>query len=101
MAGNFVKFAGPLTENDLPVDSHELIALCAPRPVFISSGALQGDGWGDAKGMILASAGAGPVYKPLGNEHVCAAEFPPTQTALIDGDLAFRQHSPGQTTYSN
>src|SRR5213079_753464 len=59
MAGNSLKYAGPLTPNDLPVDSHELIALCAPRPVFISSGAVQGDGWVDAKGMFLAGAHAG------------------------------------------
>ena len=57
MAGNFIKYAGPLTWNDMPVDSHELIALCAPRPVFISAGA-NGDGWVDAKGMFLAAAGA-------------------------------------------
>ena len=37
-AGNFVKYAGPQSQNDLPVDAHELIALCAPRPVFISCG---------------------------------------------------------------
>src|SRR5207244_2915225 len=61
MAGNFIKYAGPLNWNDLPVDSHELIALCAPRPVFVSAGTLEkGDGWVDAKGMFLAAAGAGP-----------------------------------------
>ena len=68
MAGNFLKYAGPLTENDLPVDAHELIALCAPRPVFIGAGATSGDGWVDAKGMFLAAVGAGPVYKLLGGE---------------------------------
>lgn len=48
MAGNYLKYAGPLTPNDLPVDAHELVALCAPRPVFISSGD-KGDQWVDAK----------------------------------------------------
>ena len=52
MAGNFIKYAGPLNWGDLPVDSHEFIALCAPRPVFISAGATQGDGWVDAKGHV-------------------------------------------------
>src|SRR5205085_5160763 len=69
MDGNFLKYAGPLTPNDLPVDSHELIALCAPRPVFISGGSLEeGDGWVDAKGMFMAAVAAGPVYKLLGKK---------------------------------
>ena len=101
MAGNFLKYAGPLTENDLPVDAHELIALCAPRPVFIGAGATSGDGWVDAKGMFLAAVGAGPVYKLLGGKELGTSEFPSIGTALIDGDIAFRQHSGGHTPAPN
>jgi hypothetical protein len=101
MAGNFLKYAGPLTWNDLPVDSHELIALCAPRPVFISAGSTNGDSWVDAKGMFLAAAGAGPVYKLLGKKEMGTAEFPPMETPLTDGEVAFRQHSGGHTDIPN
>jgi hypothetical protein len=101
MAGNFLKYAGPLHWNDLPVDSHELVAMCAPRPVFISGGATMGDGWVDAKGMFLAAAGAGPVYKLLGKKDMGTSEFPPIETALISGDVAFRQHSAGHTDAPN
>ncbi len=101
MAGNFLKYAGPLTWNDLPVDSHELIALCAPRPVFIGSGATEGDGWVDARGMFMAAAAAGPVYRLLGKKDLGTNEFPPIETSLIDGDVAFRQHSGGHTPGPN
>lgn len=102
MAGNFIKYAGPLTSNDLPVDSHELVALCAPRPVFISSGSPTVEGqWVDAKGMFLGGVFAGPVYKLLGKKDLGTTEFPPIETALIDGDIAFRQHSGGHTTGPN
>jgi hypothetical protein len=102
MAGNFLKYAGPLSVTDLPVDAHELIALCAPRPVFISSGAQEVEGgWVDAKGMFLGAVGAGPVYKLLGKKDLGTTEFPPMETALIDGDIAFRQHSGGHTTGPN
>jgi len=101
MAGNFLKYAGPLNWNDLPVDSHELIALCAPRPVFISAGITNGDGWVDAKGMFMAAAAAGPVYKLLGKKDMGTTQFPPTGTPLIDGDIAFRQHHGGHTPGPN
>jgi Arylsulfotransferase (ASST) len=102
MAGNFLKYAGPLKWGDLPVDSHELVALCAPRPVFISCGTRQaGDGWVDAKGMFLAGVGAGPVYKLLGKKDMGATEMPEVETGLIDGEVAFRQHSGGHTTGPN
>ncbi len=101
MAGNYLKYAGPLTWKDLPVDSHELIALCAPRPVFIGAGATNGDGWVDAKGMFLAAAHAGPVYKLLGKRDLGTTEFPPIGTTLIEGDIAYRQHTEGHTAGPN
>jgi hypothetical protein len=101
MAGNFMKYAGPLTWNDLPVDSHELIALCAPRPVFISAGSTNGDAWVDAKGMFLAAAGASPVYELLGAKGLGATQFPPIETPLTEGEVAFRQHSGGHTPGPN
>jgi hypothetical protein len=101
MAGNFLKYAGPLTPNDIPVDSHELIALCAPRPVFIGAGTTLGDGWADAEGSFLAAVGAGPVYKLLGKKDLGTSVFPPIETPLIDGDVAFRQHIYGHTPAPN
>lgn len=101
-AGNFLKYAGPRTVDDLPVDAHELIALCAPRPVFISSGSQQVEGgWVDAKGMFLGAVGAGPVYRLLGKKDLGTTEFPPIGTPLIDGDIAFRQHTDGHTAGPN
>src|SRR5882672_11493706 len=88
MAGNFLKYAGPLTANDLPVDAHELIALCAPRPVFISYGAAEGPGaegkWVDQRGSFMAAAAAGPVFRLLGKKDLGTTEFPPMEAALIE-----------------
>jgi hypothetical protein len=106
MAGNFLKYAGPLTPNDLPVDANELIALCAPRPVFIGAGATEGDGWADARGMFMAEAAASPVYTLLGKPGLVdadgkTAEFPEVETALVGGELGFRQHTGGHTPTPN
>ncbi len=100
MAGNFIKYAGPLNWNDMPVDAHELVAMCAPRPVFISAGE-KGDGWVDARGMFMGGVAAGPVYKLLGKKALGTTEFPPVQTALVDGEIAFRQHTGGHTPAPN
>lgn len=101
-AGNFIKYASTLTPNDMKVDAHELVALCAPRPVFISSGSPKNEGqWVDAKGMFLGGVYAGPVYRLLGKKDLGTMEFPPMETPLTDGDLAFRQHSGGHTTGPN
>jgi hypothetical protein len=101
MAGNFLKYAGPLTAADLPADSHELVALCAPRPVFLSAGATEGDGWVDARGTFMAGVGAGPVYKLLGKKGLGTSEFPPLGTPLMDGDVAFCQHTGGHVPQPN
>ena len=101
MAGNFLKYAGPLNWNDLPVDSHELVALCAPRPVFLGAGATDGDGWADARGTFDAAAGAGPVYRLLGKKDMGTTQFPPIETPLVDGEVAFRQHAGGHTDAPN
>lgn len=100
--GNFIKYASTLTPNDLPVDAHELIALSAPRPVFISVGspAVEGN-WVDGKGTFIAGVNAGPVYKLLGKKDLGTTTFPPMETSLADGEIAFRQHSGGHTTGPN
>jgi beta-glucosidase len=100
MAGNFIKYAGPLHWNDLPVDAHELIALCAPRPVFISGGS-KGDGWVDARGMFMAAVAAGPVYELLGRHGLGTTHFPAAGVPLISGEIAWRQHFGGHTPVNN
>ncbi len=100
MAGNFIKYAGPLNWGDLPVDSHELIALCAPRPVFISAGNV-GDAWVDVKGTFMAAVAAGPVYKLLGKKDLGTRELPKIEQGLMAGEISFRQHNSGHTPAPN
>ncbi|MBO0723720.1 MAG: acetylxylan esterase, partial [Blastocatellia bacterium] len=87
MAGNFIKYGGPLTAKDLPVDAHELIALCAPRPTFISYGAAEGQGaegkWVDQRGSFMAAVAAGPVFRLLGKKDLGVTEFPAVETGLL------------------
>ncbi len=105
MSGTFLKYGGPLAPCDLPVDSHELIALCAPRPTFISYGASTGAGaegtWVDQKGSFMAAVAAGPAFKLLGKKDLGTAEMPAVETALVDGELAWRMHKGGHTTGPN
>ena len=97
MAGNYFKYGGDW--DSLPVDSHSLIAMIAPRPVFLSAGATDGDGWVDAKGSFLAASAAFPAYELLGKKGMPqgANEFPKIGTVLVDGDVGFQQHTGGHT----
>lgn len=100
--GNFIKYASALTPDDLPVDAHQLVALCAPRPVFISAGSPQVEGqWIDAKGMFLAGLHAGPVYRLLGKKDLGVTSFPYLGTPLVEGEIAYRQHAGGHSTGPN
>ncbi|MGH7485442.1 MAG: alpha/beta hydrolase family protein, partial [bacterium] len=92
-AGNFVKYAGHW--NDLPVDAHMLLALVAPRPVFLTGGTT--DQWSDPKGEFLAAVAASPVYHLLGKKGLAVTEMPKPDTPLVDGDLAFNEHTGGHT----
>jgi lysophospholipase L1-like esterase len=115
MAGNFLKYGaaeatfGSRNAGDIPVDAHELIALCAPRPTFISYGVPEkGDAnWLDQQGSYMATVAAGPAFRLLGardlgvNEDYRAAKMPPVNTGLLDGELAWRQHDGGHEDRSN
>jgi hypothetical protein len=115
MAGNFLKYGtaesvfGSKNANDIPVDSHSLIALCAPRPTFISYGIPEkGDAnWLDQQGSFMATVAAGPVFRLLGardlgvTEDYRTAKMPPYNTDLLQGELAWRQHDGGHEDRSN
>jgi hypothetical protein len=111
MDGNYLRYAElspkEVTPADMPVDMHELIALCAPRPVFIGGGTRAGgDGWADVRGTYMAEFAAGPVYallgkKPLSDGGGPIQEFPPVGTSIVAGDLAFRQHPYGHNPQPN
>ncbi len=108
-AGNFLRYgAVGHSASEIPVDSHEFIALIAPRPVFIGGGALitspeyaPGDAWQDAQGMFMAAAAASPAWKVLGFEGLGTTKFPPMGTLLDSGRIAFRQHEYGHTPAPN
>lgn len=115
MAGNFLKYGaaessfGSKNAGDLPVDAHQLIALCAPRLTFISYGIPErGDAhWLDQQGSYMATVAAGPVFRLLGardlgeKEDYRTAKMPPINTGLLDGKLAWRQHDGGHEDRSN
>lgn len=89
----FTKWAGRW--NEMPVDAHMLIALSAPRPVFVTGGTA--DQWADPKGEFLAQVAAGPVYRLLGKKDLGVSSLPPLDTPVIDGDLGWHYHTGGHT----
>jgi lysophospholipase L1-like esterase len=115
MAGNFLKYGasdatfGSKNAGDIPVDAHELIALCAPRLTFVSYGVPEkGDAkWLDHQGSYMAAVAAQPVFRLLGAKDLGVSDdytkekMPPVNVALLDGQLAWRQHDGGHTDAPN
>ena len=114
-ADNFLKYAteesafGSKNASDLPVDSHQLIALCAPRLTFISYGVPEkGDAnWLDQRGSFMATVAAAKVFELLGAKGLGitadfrTASMPAVNQGLLDGSLAWRQHDGGHTDAPN
>jgi hypothetical protein len=92
-AGNFQKWPGRW--NEMPVDAHMLIALSAPRPVFVTGGTQ--DQWADPAGEFLAQVAAGPVYRLLGKKDLGVATLPALDTPIVSGDLGWHYHTGGHT----
>jgi len=115
MAGNFMKYGaadasfGSKNAGDIPVDAHQLIALCAPRPTFISYGVPEeGDArWLDHQGSYMAAVAAGPVFRLLGAKDLGTSDdyktekMPAVNVSMLDGQLAWRQHDRGHTDGPN
>jgi hypothetical protein len=115
MAGNFLKYGasdatfGSKNAGDLPVDAHELIALCAPRLTFVSYGVPEkGDAkWLDQQGSFMATIAAQPAFRLLGvkdlgrSDDYMTEKMPPVNFGLLDGQLAWRQHDGGHTDAPN
>jgi len=115
MAGNYTKYGadesplGKMSGCDLPVDSHTMLALCAPRPVFVSYGIPEkGDAkWLDQQGSYMATVAAGTAYKFLGAKDLGLTNnyqeevMPPVNTSMLSGHLAWRQHDGGHTDQPN
>jgi len=115
MAGNFLKYGtaestfGSKNASDIPVDAHQLIALCAPRPTFVSYGVPEkGDAkWLDQQGSFMAAIAAQPVFRLLGakdlgrSDDYMTEKMPAVNVSLLDGQLAWRQHDGGHTDGPN
>ena len=101
-APNFLRYAGPKTVDDLPVDSHMLIALVAPRPLFIGTGVREaGDGWVDPRGNYLAAVAATPAWQLFGKTGPTDPTQPAVDVGVTGTTLSFRQHSGGHTNVPN
>ena len=83
--GNFRQFNGK--DREIPYDQHELMALIAPRPLYVAGA--DGDEWADPMGQFLAAREASKVYEFLGRKGLAIKEYPPVETPSLKGNIGF------------
>jgi len=89
-AANFARYTDHADQ--LPVDMHELIALIAPRPVYVTAG--ETDKWADPKGEFLACVAAGPVYRLLKANDLGTDQMPALDQPIMH-TIAYHIHTGG------
>ncbi|MDR2388983.1 MAG: glycosyl hydrolase 115 family protein [Tannerellaceae bacterium] len=122
LAGNAMRYAGidessldgymPRKVMQLPVDAESLVALCAPRPLFIGSGeSTRGDAWVDPYGQYLTAVSASPVYELLGKKGLVMNDvmtyegkkipMPTVNKSYLSGHIGYRRHQGGHEAGPN
>ena len=79
--GNFHRYGD--NESEMPFDQHELLALIAPRPLYIESASE--DRWSDPYGEYLSLIAASPIYRLYGYDTFTDPQLPPVETPQIKG----------------
>lgn len=85
--GNYKQFDS--REKYMPFDQHEVVAMVAPRPIYIASA--EDDNWADQKGEFLGGKGAEPVYALYGEAGIGINSLPPVDVPCANGFIAYHK----------
>ncbi len=87
-SANFQKFGDHVDQ--MPLDAHMLLALIAPRPLYLQTG--DEDKWSDPKGEFLAAVAAEPVYRLLGKQGLGTDQAPPAGQPIMH-TIGYHMHA--------